>query len=387
MRIGFFADMYAPHISGVTNHISLYKRRFESLGHDVFVFTFGDLDYADTESNVVRSPGIPWADTGWRFALTLSPERPAALAETLDVIHVHHPFQSGRLAAPIAKRSGNPARVHEPHALRPVLRRIRDVCAPRGALRVPARAASSASSSAATSWSRPPPRIAEWLREFTGFDGATVVPERRRHERLRAPERSGVAAPSSASPPTTSSSATPDASAPRRTPRGSPRSSPRRRLARRARGCWSSATARRAPRPRPRIARAGHERARPVHRHGALRPCSRLRSGGRRVRDRFCERGAPTRRARGDGRGTSRRCGELTRHLRHGRGRRKTGLLATTAEPGALAERIALLATDDDLRERMSAAAREASAAYALERTADVLLDGTTSSSRPEPLR
>ena len=45
MRIGMFADMYKPHISGVTNYISLYKSRFEELGHEVFVFTFGDRSY------------------------------------------------------------------------------------------------------------------------------------------------------------------------------------------------------------------------------------------------------------------------------------------------------------------------------------------------------
>ena len=49
MRIGMFADMYLPHVSGVTNHISLYKRYFESCGHEVILFTFGDTDYEDAE--------------------------------------------------------------------------------------------------------------------------------------------------------------------------------------------------------------------------------------------------------------------------------------------------------------------------------------------------
>ena len=49
MRIGMLVDMYLPHVSGITNHISLYKRRFEQLGHEVFVLTFGDLDYDDAE--------------------------------------------------------------------------------------------------------------------------------------------------------------------------------------------------------------------------------------------------------------------------------------------------------------------------------------------------
>jgi hypothetical protein len=46
-----FADMYKPHLSGVTNYISLYKKRFEELGHEVWVFTFGHTDYVDDEPN------------------------------------------------------------------------------------------------------------------------------------------------------------------------------------------------------------------------------------------------------------------------------------------------------------------------------------------------
>jgi hypothetical protein len=36
------ADMYKPHVSGITNYISLNKTFLEELGHQVFVFTFGD---------------------------------------------------------------------------------------------------------------------------------------------------------------------------------------------------------------------------------------------------------------------------------------------------------------------------------------------------------
>ena len=47
---------YKPHISGITNYINLNKRYLEKAGHDVFVFTFGDLDYQDDELRVMRSP-------------------------------------------------------------------------------------------------------------------------------------------------------------------------------------------------------------------------------------------------------------------------------------------------------------------------------------------
>ncbi|MBK5211575.1 MAG: glycosyltransferase [Coriobacteriia bacterium] len=107
MRIGMCSDMYTPHVSGVTNHIRLYKKHFEDLGHEVFVFTFGDRDHVDSEPNVYRTPAVSWGDTGWNFAPYYSLES-KELLKTMDVIHAHHPFQSGRLAASIAKKADIP---------------------------------------------------------------------------------------------------------------------------------------------------------------------------------------------------------------------------------------------------------------------------------------
>ncbi len=97
MRIGMMADTYKPHISGITNYINLNKRYLEKAGHDVFVFTFGDLDYQDDELRVTRSPGLPIADTGYFLSLRYS-RQAKNLLQTMDVVHVHHPFLSGRLA-------------------------------------------------------------------------------------------------------------------------------------------------------------------------------------------------------------------------------------------------------------------------------------------------
>jgi glycosyltransferase involved in cell wall biosynthesis len=91
------ADAYKPHVSGITNYIDLNKRYIEKAGHEVFVFTFGDQDYQDEESRVIRSPGLPLVDTG--YYLSFSYNRTAKkLLQTMDVVHVHHPFLSGRLA-------------------------------------------------------------------------------------------------------------------------------------------------------------------------------------------------------------------------------------------------------------------------------------------------
>jgi glycosyltransferase involved in cell wall biosynthesis len=97
MRIGMLADVYKPHISGVTNHIALNKQSLEKAGHEVFVFTFGDEDFEDDEANIIRSPGLPLVDTGFylSFRYSLAAQK---ILRTMDVVHVHHPFLSGHLA-------------------------------------------------------------------------------------------------------------------------------------------------------------------------------------------------------------------------------------------------------------------------------------------------
>lgn len=97
MRIGMMADTYHPHVSGITTYIDLNKEYLERAGHDVFVFTFGDLEYEDSMPHVIRSPGMPLADTGYYLSLRYSRAAKKTL-QTMDVVHVHHPFLSGRLA-------------------------------------------------------------------------------------------------------------------------------------------------------------------------------------------------------------------------------------------------------------------------------------------------
>jgi 1,2-diacylglycerol 3-alpha-glucosyltransferase len=97
MRIGMMADTYKPYVSGITTYIDLNKRALEEAGHEVYVFTFGDLDFKDNEARVVRSPGVPLADTGFYLSLRYKTAY-KKLLQTMDVVHVHHPFLSGRLA-------------------------------------------------------------------------------------------------------------------------------------------------------------------------------------------------------------------------------------------------------------------------------------------------
>jgi glycosyltransferase involved in cell wall biosynthesis len=97
MRIGMMTDTYKPYISGVTNYIDLNKGVLEDAGHEVYVFTFGELDYQDSDPRVIRTPGMQVGDTGFYLSLRYTPQA-RKLLQTMDVVHVHHPFLSGRLA-------------------------------------------------------------------------------------------------------------------------------------------------------------------------------------------------------------------------------------------------------------------------------------------------
>ena len=111
MRIGMMADIYKPHISGVTNYIELNKTYLEKAGHQVFVFTFGEEDQQDDDPNVIRSPGLPlrapkaYADiqVGLRYDA-----KARRLLQTMDIVHAHHPFLSTTLALRHCKPRGIP---------------------------------------------------------------------------------------------------------------------------------------------------------------------------------------------------------------------------------------------------------------------------------------
>lgn len=107
MRIGMMADGYKPHVSGITNVIALSKRFLEKAGHEVYVFTFGGEDYQDDEPNIVRTRGVPLIDTGYYVSVRYSSQAQKIL-HTMDIVHVHHPFTSGRLAIRYCQPNGIP---------------------------------------------------------------------------------------------------------------------------------------------------------------------------------------------------------------------------------------------------------------------------------------
>jgi len=107
MRIGLFCDIYTPYVSGVTNHLRLYKRFFEQQGHEVYLFTFGNHDYIDDEPHVIRTRGFEWHESGWNVSPQFG-SKARALIPTLDIAHVHHPFLSGYLLLPHVQKHSIP---------------------------------------------------------------------------------------------------------------------------------------------------------------------------------------------------------------------------------------------------------------------------------------
>lgn len=107
MRAGQFTDAYLPIVNGVSTFIQLFKRTLETFGHEPYVFTFGYTDRRDPEPRIVRSAGWPLGQTGYHAGLAYS-RRAWSIAETMDVLHTHHPFLSGSLAARLSRRQNKP---------------------------------------------------------------------------------------------------------------------------------------------------------------------------------------------------------------------------------------------------------------------------------------
>ncbi len=107
MRIGLLTDVYKPVLNGVTNFISLHKRELERNGHEAWVFTPGHTDYPDDEPRVIRSRAIPLSDTGYHLSFGYDRHARRLLKE-MDILHAHHPFLSGIIAAAFGQRHGIP---------------------------------------------------------------------------------------------------------------------------------------------------------------------------------------------------------------------------------------------------------------------------------------
>lgn len=119
LRIGLMTDTYLPIANGVTHMVSLLAKLLAQWGHEPHVFTFAphsDLRIApdglrDTSPHLFRvpepaakdgvhvhhAPAFPLLDSGYFLGMRY-PVWMKRLLQEMDVLHVHHPFISGRLA-------------------------------------------------------------------------------------------------------------------------------------------------------------------------------------------------------------------------------------------------------------------------------------------------
>jgi glycosyltransferase involved in cell wall biosynthesis len=107
VRTGQFTDSYFPILNGVSTFVHLFKQTLERLGHEPYLFTFGHTRRVDAEPNVLRSPGLPLGQSGYYFGLAYA-RHARALARSMDVLHAHHPFVAGMLAARLSRQTNRP---------------------------------------------------------------------------------------------------------------------------------------------------------------------------------------------------------------------------------------------------------------------------------------
>jgi glycosyltransferase involved in cell wall biosynthesis len=103
MRIALFSDIYKPYINGVVNHVGLLKEHFDRWGEQVYLFVPEQDKEIEDESNVIRLPSIPIADTGYHLTVRVD-SRCRDILKRMDVIHVHHPFMSGSFGLTFSRR-------------------------------------------------------------------------------------------------------------------------------------------------------------------------------------------------------------------------------------------------------------------------------------------
>ncbi|GAB4420693.1 MAG: glycosyltransferase family 4 protein [Anaerolineae bacterium] len=109
MHIAFFTNTYFPTMSGVVRSVSTFRQQLTAMGHNVFVFAQHASAYEDTEPFIFRYPAIEVPINDYALPIPVSP----FISEVLpilkpDVIHSHHPFLLGQVAAHKAQELSAP---------------------------------------------------------------------------------------------------------------------------------------------------------------------------------------------------------------------------------------------------------------------------------------
>lgn len=104
LHIAFFTNTYYPTMSGVVRSVSTFRQQLAEMGHNVFVFAQHASTYEDEEPFIFRYPAIEVPINDYALPIPVSPFISEVLPILkLDVIHSHHPFLLGQVAANKAK--------------------------------------------------------------------------------------------------------------------------------------------------------------------------------------------------------------------------------------------------------------------------------------------
>ncbi|HOJ78262.1 MAG TPA: glycosyltransferase [Bacillota bacterium] len=110
MRIGVFTNCYHPMVNGVVGVVNLVRRGLLEKGHEVYIFAPAFDDYVDVEENVYRFKAVDLTkEVKYPIAIPYSRKINQVLnGLELDIIHTHHPFVLGPLAASVASKKRVP---------------------------------------------------------------------------------------------------------------------------------------------------------------------------------------------------------------------------------------------------------------------------------------
>lgn len=110
MKIAIFTNNYLPNPYGVSGSVESFRKVFEKLGHEVFIFAPEWKGYADKNTNVYRYPAF---ETNVKIKFPLAVPYSLKISETLenidlDIVHSQHPNLLGSAAMRLAKKKNIP---------------------------------------------------------------------------------------------------------------------------------------------------------------------------------------------------------------------------------------------------------------------------------------
>jgi 1,2-diacylglycerol 3-alpha-glucosyltransferase len=110
LRIGFFADTYAPQVNGISVSLQLLTQTLRAAGHQVTIFAPRFPDYADADPDVHRIPAVSYRQMpAFYISLPGTPHTSLEIRRcTFDVLHVHSPLSTGVMAYVTAKTKHAP---------------------------------------------------------------------------------------------------------------------------------------------------------------------------------------------------------------------------------------------------------------------------------------